>query len=47
MKVIAIIALVFAVVAVVGLARIAWRFLYQNEPIESGGSDGRQFFGRR
>ncbi len=29
-----------------GVARMAWRFLRQNEEPEAGGSMGRQMFGR-
>ena len=43
----ALIAVVFAVLVLAGLIRMAWRFLHDNEEPEAGGSFSRQFFGRR
>ncbi|MBA3476752.1 MAG: hypothetical protein H0T10_08390 [Actinobacteria bacterium] len=31
---------------VLGVARVAWRFLHDNEEPQAGGSMGRQLFGR-
>jgi hypothetical protein len=41
-----VIAVALVLLFVLGVARMAWRFLRQNEQPEAGGSLGHQLFGR-
>jgi len=41
-----VIGVAWVLVAVLGLGRMAWRILRHNEEMQSGGSMGRQMFGR-
>ncbi len=46
-QVVAVIVVAMLLVAVVGMARLAWRTFHDNEEMVPGGSLGRQFLGRR